>query len=145
MAWSFIRKKCTLKCKLTNEKTKHLRSWTRYKNTVRPYGSFVFCTYPYDPILDVVRLTYLSPILHTNYCFPILSGFGHYLSSQFIMPLYKIILFISSITVWVTKTMHQSTNTIPCFLISWSDLYSELLWYLSFPVESNSKSRNSWP
>lgn len=43
------------------------------------------------------------------------------------------------------KNYHLSTKIIPCFLISWSDLYSELLWYFNFPVESNSKSRNSWP
>ena len=43
------------------------------------------------------------------------------------------------------KNYRLSTKMIPCFLISWSDLYSELLWYFNLPVESNSKSRNSWP
>lgn len=45
------------------------------------------------------------------------------------------------VLLWIPAISSQ----LPCLRMSWSLLYSELLWYFSLPLGSSSKSKNSCP
>lgn len=99
-------------CMLTNEKIKHFKSCTKQKNTLRPYGSSVFCSSADDPIFEVLNVTSVAPIRIFNYCFPILSGFGHFLSLYARILLYFTIRLSSSITVYETQAIFTTIYTL---------------------------------